>query len=116
MNEETRQNEVRGSLDDRVLALENSLLNRWENLFGKNPGAVLGIVIAALVSGFWVYLERVDRQHQQEVSRILEDNESKIKWLKEQQALKLVSENDKCEIENKQMLLELESCKKALKQ
>lgn len=112
MNQETRQNEVKGSLDDRVLALENSLLNRWENWFGKNPGTVLGIVVVTLFSGFWVYLERVDKQHQQDISRILENNESKIKWLKEQQALKLVSENDKCEIEKKQMSLELESCKK----
>jgi hypothetical protein len=119
MNNETRQNEIKGSLDDRVLALERSLLNRWENWFGKNPGTVLGIVVVALSSGFWVYhtwqIERNDGQHQQELSRILQENESKIKWLKEQQDAKLVSENDKCEIDKKQMSLELESCRKAAK-
>jgi hypothetical protein len=119
MNQETRQNEVKGSLDERVLALENSLLNRWENWFGKNPGTVLGIVVVTLSSGFWVYhtwqIERIDKQYQEELSRVQGENESKIKWLKEQQELKLVSENDKCDIEKKQISLELESCKKALK-
>lgn len=119
MNSETRQNEIKGSLDERVLALERSLLNRWENWFGKNPGTVLGIVVVTLSSGFWVYhtwqIERIDKQYQQEVSRILEENESKIKWLKEQHEAKLASENDKCEIEKKQQSLELESCKKSAK-
>lgn len=119
MNSETRQDEIKGSLDDRVLALERSLLNRWENWFGKNPGTVLGIVVVALFSGFWVYhtwqIERMDKQHHQEISRILGDNESKINWLKDQQEAKIVSENDKCEIEKKQISLELESCKKSVK-
>jgi hypothetical protein len=116
MTTETRQNEVKGSLDARVLALENSLLNRWENWFGKNPGTVLGIVVVALTSGFWVYhtwqIERNDKQYEKEITRILEENESKIKWLKEQQEAKVVSENDKCDIEKKQLSLELESCRK----
>lgn len=119
MSPETRQNETKGSLDDRVLALELSLLNRWENWFGKNPGIVLGAVIVALSSGFWVYhtwqIERIDKQNQQEISRILEENESKISWLKEQQKAKVESEADKCTIEKKRMSLEIESCVKSIK-
>ena len=119
MSSETRQNERKGSLDDRVLVLERSLLNRWENWFGKNPGTVLGVVVVALSSGFWVYhtwqLERNDKQHQQEISRILKDNELKIAWLKEQQKAKLESGNDKCEVEKQRISLKLELCEKSVR-
>ena len=119
MNQETRQGEVKGNLDERVLALENSLLNRWENWFGKNPGTVLGIVVVGLSTFFGTYhmwsIGRSDNQHHQEISRIKEENDSKIKWLEDQQEAKLTAENDKCEIEKKQMSLELESCRKSAK-
>ena len=119
MNSETRKDERKGSLDERVLALENSLYNRWENWFDKNPGTVLGIVVTALVSGFWVYhtwqIERNDKQHQLQIDRIVNDNESKIKWLIDQHKAELASENDKCDIDKKSLSLELEACLKSEK-
>lgn len=115
MNSETRQNEIKGSLDERVLALELSLLNRWEKWFGKHPGTVLGIVVVSLFTGFWYYhtwqIERIDRQHENELSRIELENKTKIEWLKNQQAASLLSERDMFEIEKKRILLELEMCK-----
>ena len=119
MNSETRQDERKGSLDERVVILERSLLYRWERWFDKNPGTVLGLVVVGLCSAFFAisttYIDRNDKQHQQEISRILKENESKITWLKEQQEVKIKSENDKCEIEKKRISLDLESCKKSIK-
>ena len=119
MNSETRQDERKGSLDERLVVLERSFLFRWERWFDKNPGTVLGAVVLTLITGFWVYytwqIERCDKQHQQEISRILKENESKITWLKEQQKVKIKSENDKCEIEKKRISLDLESYNKSIK-
>ena len=115
MSSETRQNERKGSLDDRVLALEKSLLYRWDNWFGKNPGIVLGVVVSTLFLGFWAYIERIDKQHHQEISRVIKENESKINWLKEQEKTKLDTENKKCAIEKQRISLKLESCVKSRK-
>ena len=113
MNEEVRDKTV-GELADRVFALESRASNRWEHLFGKKPWVVVGTVIVVLFSGFWVYhtwqIERIDKQHQQELSRILKDNESKIVWLKEQHKTKLESEDDKCQIDKQRISAQLESC------
>ena len=118
MNEEVRDKTV-GELSERVLALENKVSNRWEHLIGDKPLVVLAVVIAGLSSAFWAthtwQVERIDKQHQQEISRILKENESKIVWLKEQQKTKLESENDKCEIEKQRISAQLESCVKSSK-
>ncbi len=118
MNEEIRDRTV-GELADRVFALENMVSNRWEHLFGNKPWVVVGAVVVALCSGFWVYhtwqIERIDKQHQQEISRIIKENESKIVWLKEQQKTKLESEKDKCEIDKQRISAQLESCMESSK-
>ena len=115
MNEEVRDKTI-GELSDRVFALENKVSNRWEHLFGNKPWVVISTIVGVLSSGFWIYhtwqIERIDKQHQQEISRILNENESKIVWLKEQQKTNLKSENDKCEIEKQRITTQLESCMK----
>lgn len=114
MNEEIRDRTV-GELEERVFALENKDKNRWEDLFGNKPWVVLGTVIVALFSAFWIYhtwqIERIDKQHQAEISRIINDNESKITWLKEQQKIKLESEKDKHELEKQRLSAQLEKYK-----
>ena len=114
MSQETRQNETKGSLDDRVVALERSLLNRWERWFDRNPGIVLGTVVVALFSGFWMYytwqIDRIDKLHQQELTRITDEHESKIKWLRDQQLIRLESEKDKCGVEKQRIFSKLEAC------
>ena len=118
MNEEVRDKTV-GELTERVFALENKGSTPWEHLFGKKPWVVLSTVVVVLSSGFWFYhtwqIERIDKQNQQEMSRILKENESRIVWLKEQQKTKLESENDKCEIEKQRITAQLESCIKTNK-
>ncbi|OLQ83747.1 hypothetical protein BIT28_27770 [Photobacterium proteolyticum] len=101
--QELRQDETRGSLDSRVLALEMNSNNRWETWFGRNPGIVLGSLIAAMCTGFWVYhtwqVERIDKKHQEELTRITKENDSRILWLKEQHKLTSQADKDKCDIE-----------------
>jgi len=119
MNPHRRENETRGSLDDRVFALEQSLTYRWDRWFDKNPGIVLGVVIVALGTAFWTYhtwkIGRIDNKHQQELSRIIEENESKMNWLKEQQDSNLEIQANKCGMEKEHISKNLEACVNASK-
>ncbi|PSV11802.1 hypothetical protein [Photobacterium leiognathi] len=101
-SQETRENETRGNLSQRVLALENSSNNRWEAWFGKRPGIVVGILIVTMFTGFWAYhtwhIERIDKKHKEELDRIAKEAESRILWLKEQHKLTASSDKEKCDI------------------
>ena len=114
MNTESRQNETTGSLDDRVLALENTLLNRWERWFDRNPGVVIGCVIVALVSAFWMYhtwqIERIDKKHQEESALISQEHSSRVQWLKEQNELTSKSQENKYSYEISRLKSELNNC------
>jgi uncharacterized protein (UPF0261 family) len=104
VNAPIRQDETRGSLDERLLAIENSLFNRWENWFGKHPGAVIGIVIVTICSGAWVV-------HTWQVDRITKEYESRITWLKEQNIENIKAVKEKCNIEKERIGNKLEQCK-----
>ncbi|MFA0570647.1 hypothetical protein [Vibrio gallaecicus] len=115
-SQETRQNETRGNLSDRVLALENSNSNRWETWFGKNPGIVVGTLIASMLTGFWVYhtwqVERIDQKHKEELARVTKESESRMVWLKEQHKLTSFANKEKCNIEISKLKSSLEEqCK-----
>ncbi|MGF1733677.1 hypothetical protein [Photobacterium kasasachensis] len=115
-SQETRQNETRGNLSDRVLALENSSSNRWEAWFGKHPGIVVGTLIASMLTGFWVYhtwqIERIDQKHKEELTRITKESESRILWLKEQYKLTASADKEKCDIKVSKLKSSLEEqCK-----
>lgn len=103
MNAPIRQDETRGSLDERVLALENTLSNRWENWFGKHPAAVIGIVIVTLCSGAWVI-------HTWQVDRITKEYESRITWLKEKNLENIKFNEEKCNIEKDRIDSKLQQC------
>lgn len=103
MTENIRENETIGSVDERLMVLENSLLNRWDKWFGKNPGTVLGIVVVALASGGWVF-------HTYQIDHVKKEYESRISWLKEQRALELKNGNEKCAIEKNKIERKLENC------
>ena len=115
-SQETRENETRGSLSQRVLALEKSSNNRWEAWFGKHPGIVVGTLIASMLTGFWVYhtwqIERIDQKHKEELARITKESESRISWLKEQHKLTVSSDKEKCDIKISKITSSIEkSCK-----
>jgi hypothetical protein len=103
MNNDIRKNETKGSVDERLLILENSLLNRWDKWFSKNPGVVLGIVVVTLFSGGWVF-------YTWQIERVTREYESRISWLKEQNALELNNQKDRCSIELKKIGNKLEMC------
>jgi hypothetical protein len=104
MTENIRQDETKGSVDERLMVLENSLLNRWDRWFGKNPGVVLGIVVFTLASGGWVF-------HTYQLDYVKKDYESRISWLKEQNALALKNGSDKCSIEKNKIQRQWEKCR-----
>lgn len=104
MADNIRKDETKGSLDDRVWALEQSLLNRWDRWFGKHPGIVLGAVITALIGGGWVF-------HTWQIDRITKEYESRVSWLKEQNGLALKNQKDSCFIEKKALEGSLTECK-----
>lgn len=106
MTAPVRQDETRGSLDERVLALENGLLNRWENWFGKHPGPVIGIVIVTICSAAWII-------HTWQVDRITKEYESRITWLKEQNLSGQQALKEKCNIEKERLGNKLEQCKES---
>ncbi|MGL1044817.1 hypothetical protein ACSTD6_21685 [Vibrio vulnificus] len=115
-SQETRQNETRGNLSDRVLALENSNSNRWEAWFGKHPGIVVGTLIASMLTGFWVYhtwqVERIDQKHKEELARVTKESESRMAWLKEQHKLTSFANKEKCDIQISKLKSSLEEqCK-----
>ncbi|WP_426358134.1 hypothetical protein ACPUVO_17090 [Pseudocolwellia sp. HL-MZ19] len=114
---EVRENETRGSLDQRVFALETS--NPWNTWFGKNPGTVIGIIITALFSGFWVYhtwqVERIDKNYKEQIANLQKQNKDRIEWLKEQQIQRISSVDEKCSLEQDKLNSKLLMCTDAVK-
>jgi hypothetical protein len=104
VKESVREGEIQGSLDERLLAIEKSLLNRWEHWFGKHPGAVIGIIIVAMCSGAWVV-------HTWQIDRITDEYESRIAWLKEKEIANIKAVEVKCSIEKERIGNQLEQCK-----
>jgi hypothetical protein len=109
---EVRKNETRGSLDERVFALETS--NPWNTWFGKNPGAVIGILIASLCSGFWFYhtwqVERIDKNHKEQIANLQKQNKDRIEWIKEKQKQRVSSFGEKCSLEKDKINSKLLVC------
>ena len=109
-----REEETRGELDARLLALELSLFNRWEKWFGKNPGSVLGIVIAALFASFWYYhtyqIDRLDRNHLVALTELRKIHQDKMNWLKETHNTNLSTAKERCDIENERANNKLLQC------
>ena len=93
MSGEIREDETIGSLSKRVLTLESC--NKWESWFGKSPGTVLSIFAGTLISAFWFYhtwqIERIDKNHQSEISNLQVANKDRIDWVKNQQRISVPS-------------------------
>lgn len=104
MLDNVRDGETIGSLDARVFALEQSLINRWDRWFGKHPGVILGVVITSLTAGGWIY-------HTWQMDRVTKEYESRISWLKEQAGLELKNQKDRCDVEKKHLENSLSVCK-----
>jgi hypothetical protein len=117
MTAEVRQGEVLGSLDQRLMLLENN--NSWEKWFGKHPGVVLGIVIGALFSGFWMYhtwqVERIEKNFNSQITDLKAQNKGRIDWLKEQQKQRISSASDKCSFEKGRLNSKLLQCSSVVK-
>ncbi len=115
MSENVRIEETLGSLDRRLLMLEEkNIWEKWEQWFGRHPGIVLGAIIVAMVSAAWVYhtwtIERIDKKHQEELATTEKRTEDKVKWLEEQHKQYSVSFKDKCDLEKDKITNKLEQC------
>ena len=114
MTVETRENETAGSLDARVFALEQSSLNRWEKWFDKSPGTVLAATVSALVAAFWIFytyqINRLEQNHKDQISTIILDNATKVKWLNEQHEIAKKNQTEQCSIQVSRLKANAEKC------
>lgn len=108
------EDKVVGHLAQRVLALENKYTNKWEEHFGQKPWVVISGLCVTLIAAFWIYhtwqVDRIDRLHGAELTRISTEHKDKISWLKEKHLVSMKNQVSKCELENKTLKNELKSC------
>ena len=116
MTTEVRQGEIFGNIDQRLMVLEN---DKWEKWFGKHPGIVLGIVIAALFTAFWTYhtwqIERIEKNFSSQIAELKVQNKGRMDWLKEQQKQRVSSATEKCSLQIGKLNNKLLECSSVVK-